>query len=95
MLTIDDTGISAVMKLSGGNPGSVRVCAELLRLPNGIMLLLDMDDMGMKGPSIWLGYKDFAGQNIETFAAALRSRDKEMIRVIKAGGGEAWSGGRS
>lgn len=95
MLTMNDTTISAVTKLSQGNPGALNVLAQLAKREHGVLLLLDIDDMGMVGPSIWLGYKDFAKEDIEVFANAVRDRDLEMVKKINASGGKAWSGGRS
>lgn len=93
-LNLNDSMATVVMKMSGGNPGALRVCTELLAHPDGT-LLLHMDDMGIRGSSIWLAYKDFAGQNIEVLAKALKDRDQAMVNTIRAAGGQAWTGGRS
>lgn len=97
MVTGSDSMQDAIVKLSAGNPDALRVLYELLQSDPvmGFMRILDADDMGLKGPSIWLGYKDFAKENLDTFMKALESRDPEMVRVIKANGGEAWASGRS
>lgn len=95
MLTLTDTTQSAVMKLAEGNPGALRVCCELANREHGIMHLLHLDDMGMRGPSIWMGYKDFAGENLDTFVAAIQARDPAMVQMVNARGGKAWSGGKS
>jgi hypothetical protein len=94
MLSLNDTNLTAVEKLSQGNPGALQVCCELFKA-HGFGPLLDMDDMGIAGQSVWLGYKNFAGEDLDTFATALRERDQKMIDAIKAAGGQAWRGGRS
>lgn len=90
-----DSVADVVVKMAKGNPGAIRVCVELLKRENGLFLVLDLDDMGIRGSSIWLGYKDFAKEDIEVFAKACRDRDPEMIRIINANGGQAWTRGRS
>ena len=92
---MQDTARSALLKLSEGNPGALRVLCDLLRREDGTMLLLHADDMGLRGSSVWLGFKDFAKENYDTFAKALVERDPEMVRVINAAGGNAWTGGKS
>ena len=97
MINLHDTVRDAVMKLSAGNPGAATVCAQIVQADpvTGFMDLLHMDDMGMKGPAIWVGYKDFAGQDLNKFIKAIRSRDTAMIEMIRREGYEAFSGGRS
>lgn len=95
MLTLNDTMQSAIVKLSEGNPGAMAVLSALAKRDDGLIRILDVDDMGMRGPSIWLGYKDHCKQDIDAFAVALRDRSPEMVRTIKVNGGEAWTGGKS
>ncbi len=74
----------------------MRVVMELLEAcPDGILCLLDADDMGLKGPAIWIGFKDFAGEDLVKFRQALRERSPEMISVIRAEGYAAYPGGKS
>jgi len=96
MITGSDSITSAIEKLSGGNPGAMRVCVELVKGDpvRGLMALLDADDMGLKGPAIWIGFKDFAGGDLEKFREALRDRSPEMISVIRAEGYAAHPGGQ-
>lgn len=97
MITSQDTVQSAITKLCQGNPGALRVLCELAQMDgtDGFVALLDADDMGLKGPAIWLGYKDFAKEDLGTFRDALRKRSQEMVDTIRAEGYEAWTGGRS
>jgi hypothetical protein len=100
MITLTDSPMDAIVKLCAGNPGAIRVCTELVKTGGddpfkGFMLLLDADDMGLKGSSLWIAYKDHCGQDINKLADSLRSRDKAMIATVRASGGEAWEGGRS
>mgnify|MGYP001582440133 CR=1 FL=1 len=96
MLNLQDTLKSAVVKLSEGNPGALRVCLELMQGSlEGFSSLLDADDMGLKGPAIWIGYKDFAKEDINVFREALRNRSQEMIAVIRREGYKAYEYGQS
>ena len=97
-INLNDSMLQVVMKMSGGNPGAMRVCKELLARPGrpeGVVLILHADDMGIRGPSLWIAYKDFAGEDIEVLAKALIDRDQAMVDKIRAAGGQAWTGGRS
>lgn len=96
-ITGDDTIQSMVVKMSQGNPGALRVSLEVLDhdKSRGFMDLLSLDDMGIRGSSIWLGFKDWAGENLDVFVQGIRDRSQPMIDKIRASGGEAWKGGRS
>lgn len=69
--------------LSEGNPGAARVLVEIYKDgPDGFLALMDLDDMNIRGSQIWLGYKDFAGQDLGKFISAIKSRDPELVRTI-------------
>jgi len=89
MIDMNDSLMTSIVKLSAGNPGAVTVLCRLLKeYPDGdgFMAILHADDMGMVGPAIWIGYKDFAGEDLETFKQALFDRSQKMIDVIRAAG---------
>ena len=97
MITLHDTVLDMIVKLSEGNPGAAIVCTKILKadLERGVMDLLHLDEMGMKGPAIWVGYKDYAGEDLNLFIKAVRQRAPDMIKMIRQQGYEAWEGGRS
>ena len=97
MISSHDTLQSSLIKLSQGNPGALRVLCELVKADPtaGLISMLDADDMGLRGPAIWVGYKDFAKGDLQVFREALRNRSSEMITVIRQEGYEAYTGGRS
>ena len=80
-LTLEDTNMSAVMKLSGGNPGAMRVCSEILKhgaeidpqVISGVGHLLSIDSLGLYGPRLWLLYKDICGENLVLTITVLRA----------------------
>ena len=83
-INLNDSISDAIVKMSEGNPGAVRVLMDLLQSGDGVMLILSLDDMNIRGSSIWIAFKDFAGQDLEVFKAAIQARDPEMVRVVNA-----------
>lgn len=76
---------AVVALLSKGNPGAVRVCMDILTSgPEGIITLLSMDDMNMRGSVIWLGYKDICKQDLNVFMEKITNRDPVMVDAINA-----------
>lgn len=81
-ITLTDTGVDAVAKLSEGNPGALHVCCQLVKEgaaidPDdafaGIGKLLSLDTLGIYGSRIWLLYKDVCGQNLAKVIALMRA----------------------
>lgn len=101
-ISLTDSPKDIVIKMSEGNPGAINVMMALLTQEAGepvadlrFMDLLHMDDMGMRGPAIWIGFKDHCGQDLAKFRAAIRSRDPEMVKTIQAEGYDVATGGKS
>ena len=76
-----DTPMSALMKLTEGNPGALRVCMEMMELspkvdPSSflgpIAPLLSLDTMGIYESRIWMLYKDVCKQDTLAALACLR-----------------------
>lgn len=81
-IQLSDTGLSAAMKMSDGNPGAISVCGMMLQhggdidpdgFIGGISNLLDMDTLKIYGPRIWMFYKDVCGQDLRVTCALLRA----------------------
>jgi len=73
------------MCMSEGNPGALSVLLQLMELDAdgaGLMAILHLDDMNIRGSQIWIAYKDHCDQNIEVLAEKIRNRDKEMIATV-------------
>lgn len=88
-IQMTDTPVEAIVKMAQGNPGALTVMGQLFELAakedkhiEAMIYLMHMDDMGMRGPQIWAGFKDWAGHDITKFRDAVCSRDKEMIAAI-------------
>lgn len=72
-----------ITTMSEGNPGGLRVLIEVAKHPEGGFLsLLNLDDMGIRGPMVWVGYKDHCGQDLNKFVKAVNGRDRAMIATI-------------
>jgi hypothetical protein len=77
---------AAVFQMSENNVGALRVLVELSKLPNmdGFGLLLDLDDMNMRGAQIWVGYKYHCGENLEKFKTASFKRGTHRFADYEA-----------
>ncbi len=73
-----------VMTMSEGNPGSITAMMEVLEADpiEGMMILLDLDDMNMWGGQIWVGFKYFAEGDVAKFVKAAQDRDPEMVKLV-------------
>lgn len=58
-----------VYGLTGGNPGAIRVCAELLKIDPAYLFCLDA--IGVHDSAIWMLYKDGCDEDIKKAAAVL------------------------
>ena len=74
--------------MSEGNIGAVTVLMRLLEKDavRGMIYILDLDDMNIRGTQIWIGYKDHCGQDVDKFKKCLSNRDQEMVDVINKEG---------
>lgn len=72
-----------IIELSDGNPGAVKTLASLVKTQNDGEELLDkLTENGVRGPLVWVGYKDHCDRDIDVFADAIRSDDEEMYERI-------------
>lgn len=78
------TMLDAIVQMSEGNPGAMTVLMDVAKLPptEALGILLTLDDMNMRGPQIWVAYKDHSGENFEQFAGYVQARDAEMIETV-------------
>lgn len=66
-----NTAIDLAVKLSEGNPGAATVLRELMWYSKWFEMLQYMERTGLKGPAIWILYKDTYHRNIEEFVKHL------------------------
>ena len=74
-IKLGDSLLDVMMKMSEKNPGALRVLMEIIQSKYGLQRVLDLDDMGIYGSQIWVGYKDHCGSNLEKFWELIKNRD--------------------
>jgi hypothetical protein len=86
-IVLSDELIDIMVKMSEGNHGAVEVLTSLVRLndrPGLLVMLLDLDDMNIRGSQIWVGFKDHCNSDIAWFKRAILARDPDMVDTINA-----------
>jgi hypothetical protein len=81
--------VMEVMELmSEGNPGAIRVMAEMIKedKDKGVLLWLLLDDMNIRGTQIWVGFKYHCLEDIEAFVKCVKDRDGAMVNTINVHG---------
>ena len=73
---------SMMYAMSEGNPGALSVLFQLMQEPTGLMDILHLDDMNIRGTQIWIGYKYWADQDIAKFREGIKSRNPELVAKI-------------
>lgn len=84
-----DSDRQVFLTMCEGNPGALSVLMKLAEDPMGLIYILDLDDMGMRGSQIWVAYKDHCKQDIAAFKKALSDRDPAMVATVNASRGHA------
>lgn len=89
-IDINDTEMSAAMKMADGNPGAMKVCSMMLQyggaidtddIMGGLGSILMLDTLGIYGPEIWMLYKDVCGENLKKTIAVLRANQLGEIKT--------------
>lgn len=83
-ISLDMSVLDIVTEMSEGNPGALTVMMDLISKnpDSGVFTLLHLDDMNIRGSQIWVGYKDYAGEDIAKFEEAVIARNPEMVNII-------------
>jgi hypothetical protein len=82
------TGKDLIILMSEGNPGALTVLMSMLQKDEttGFASLLHLDDMNIRGTQIWVGYKDYCGEDMDKFLKCVMGRDKGMVAKINEAG---------
>ena len=76
-------GMELLTTMGEGNPGAFTVLAMLLKeSQDNFGLILDLDDMNIRGTQIWVAYKDHCCQDMARFNKLVGDRDKDMIDTV-------------
>lgn len=90
-LTNKDTVLDVAMKMGEANPGALSVLFRLLKeLDEGVIVMCHLDDMGIRGASIWLAFKDHCKEDLNKLAECAINRDLAMIETIKNNHGKIY-----
>lgn len=72
-----------LVRMSEGNPEAITVLTQMLMDHHcNFIYISQMDEMNMRGPSIWIGYKDYCKEDIKVFIEAVKQNNKDMIDTI-------------
>jgi hypothetical protein len=84
-INVSDSLINIIHKLSEGNPGAIEVILQLIEIDKKTAMpkFLILHELNLHGPAIWIGYKDYCGQDINKFIECIDKRDPEMMVMIK------------
>lgn len=80
-IKLSDTEQTLIAKMSEGNPGASIVLFKLIE-NNEPFLILDLDDMNIRGSQIWVAYKDYCKEDIVKFKQCITERDEKMVDFL-------------
>lgn len=84
---INDSPLSAILKVGKGNPGALRVLLNINdKMPHGLAFIIKLDEMGIRGSDIWLGFKDYCKQDLHKFYTLVMEGDEGMQEFINSYG---------
>ena len=93
-ITLDTSVMDLIAIMAEGNIGALTAMMGLLKKdPTGVLLLLHLDDMNIRGSQVWIGYKYYCGQDMDRFIECIMSRNEGMIAKINEmndGQGDQW-----
>ncbi len=76
-----------LVAMAEGNIGGLTVMTQIFKEigeAKGFIAILNMDDMNIRGPQIWVGFKDHCKENLEDFVQCIKDRDPAMIDTINS-----------
>lgn len=77
--------MDSIIDLAEGNPGAVRTLVELVETQDDASdLFRKLTEHDIRGPLVWVGYKDHCDEDIDAFARKLRRDDPDMLAEIDA-----------
>jgi hypothetical protein len=79
---LTDSAQDLIIKMSDGNPGAITVLTKLLFIPSGIgpLLALWLDEWKIYGSSIWILYKDWCSENLDTMVEAIQNGSAKALK---------------
>jgi len=81
MLEASDTLTGVIAELAAGNVGTASVLGQIIDDPfAGLMILLDLERIGLRGEQIWLLYRDVHGMDLDRFIKHVKVRAGNLSR---------------
>ena len=86
-ITADTTTKEAIKLLCDDNPGALRAMCEMVRADQlmGPMALVFLDQNGMYGSQIWIGYAYHCKHNAKQFVELLIAEDAALLKIMRTG----------
>lgn len=82
-ITLNTSTMDVAVIMAEGNPGALNVIIELLkRGPDGIIYLLHLDDMNIRGSQIWIAFKYYCRHSVAELIECIVNRDEKMIDKV-------------
>ena len=83
-INADDSLREVLIKAAEDNPAAVKVLMKIMRKLSyeGFSVILQMDDMNIRGAQIFVGYKYHCRGNLEHFIECIKNRDTNMLETI-------------
>jgi hypothetical protein len=86
----------AIFTMSEENPGAITVLGTCLKEQGQMNFmmgtLLHLDDMNIRGSQIWIAFKDYCGENLESFIELVKQRDPNMVDMVNQASLKGWTG---
>ena len=81
---MDGDQVDKLIAMADGNPGAASAMSHLAG-PDGENFsdILELEDLGHKGPQIWMGYKYYANFDVEKWRTAIQTKDPEMLKACE------------
>ncbi len=81
--TIAMSPMDIMTAMSEGNIGALNVIINLVKNhKDGLLYLLDLDEMNIRGSQLWIAFKYYCGQSLEKFVECIVNRDPAMIDKV-------------
>lgn len=85
----------AIVTIAENNPGAMTVLANILKVAQDdlekLQMVYTVDAMNLRGPALWLAWKDWASYDTQMLITGIQTRDPGMIEMVNtelAGMGE-------
>lgn len=87
-VSLQTTPMELMLIMAENNPGAARVLSDMLKADPmaGLFDFLHLDDMNIRGTQIWVGFKDYCGEDLTKFVTLVRARDAKMVAHINREG---------